>query len=270
MRVEMHGWNKAKNSLANTCADTFLSRTSRPYYHGEMSAYPIHSANDKEISSRLKDVWVYLRPSGGSANQSWGELFSQPYKYASPSVRVDLLVKSGLMGVDDAKAVMKKIYSRGALLPVLSQRGVPNISGGFGAELHGLAHPADKINLAAVAGIATFSGLFTWERFNGVLVEGGWPWLRQYSRAYARTIYTAMVLIFAAIETNHLADLDKMRERLISLAGKLVGDPANPRSHWRVRKSAYLQKGKVSIPGSLDAQQVGHPTLLIHSPTNTV
>ncbi|KIW94181.1 uncharacterized protein Z519_05497 [Cladophialophora bantiana CBS 173.52] len=84
MMVEMQGWNRAKNSLANACANTFLSRTSRPYYHGRKSAYPIHSAGDKEISSRLKDIWVYFRQSSGSSNQSWGELLSQPYKNFSP------------------------------------------------------------------------------------------------------------------------------------------------------------------------------------------
>jgi hypothetical protein len=87
-----------------------------------------------------------------------------------------------------------------------------------------------------------------------MLVQGGWPWLRQYSRAYARVVYTVMVLIFAAIESYTLADEGMMRTRLLALAGKLVGSVDGSPTLWRVRKSPYLKGPKLNVPSKLEGQ----------------
>ena len=70
MRIETHTLNKSNNALANTWSDVFLSRTSTPYYHGERNAYPFVSENEQQISSSVKDIWVYLRESSGTLNRS--------------------------------------------------------------------------------------------------------------------------------------------------------------------------------------------------------
>jgi hypothetical protein len=253
LRVEMHGLNKLNNALANACAEMFLSRTSAPYYHGEPDAYPFLAPNDAGVTSKAMDIWVYLRESSGSLNHSFSQDFKNFQYYWSLPVRVALLIESGLLDEVNASNVMKKVYPHGVYVP-LFQRGNPSIQSGLGAQLHTLGDPADKLHLAAIACRGVFSGLFTWDRFNSVLVQGGWPWIRQYSRGYAKMIYTVMVLIFAAVENYELRDMEEMRMRILALAGKLVGNPSGGPSPWRVRKSVYLQGPKVTVSPRYEAQ----------------
>jgi len=254
IRTETQVLNKSSRSIANACAEIFLSRTSAPFYHGEPNCYPFLAPNEKDVTSRAKDIWVYLRESAGSLNRSMSEDYKFMSHYFSVPVRVDLFVKTGLVDQFQASNMIKKAYPHGAYIP-LFQRGNPTIQPGLGAELHTLGDPADKLQLAAVACRGAFSGLFTWDRFSSVLVQGGWPWLRQYSKAYAKMIYTVMVLIFAAIENYEIGDMDAMRMRIIALAGKLVGNPAGGPSPWRVRKSVSLRGPKIAARARLQPQQ---------------
>lgn len=255
LRAEPQGLNKAKNSLANACAEIFLSRTSIPYYHGEPSAYPFLAPNDADVTSKAKDVWVYLRESSGSLSDSTSHNFTKFKHYFSVPVRVALLVESGLLNQENASRVMKKVYPHGLYVPIV-QHGNPSIQSDLGAHLHTLGHPEDKLHLAAIACRGVFSALFTWNRFNSVLVQGGWPWLRQYSRAYAKMIYTVMVLMFAAIENYDMNDMVATRTRILALAGKLVGSQSGDRSQWTVRKSVYLRGPKVTIPARPEAKAI--------------
>jgi hypothetical protein len=159
LRVETQGLNKSTNAIANACANAFLSRTSIPYYHGEQNAYPFQSPTEKSITSKAKDVWVYLRESSGSINHSLSRDFSRNKEYFSVPVRVNLLVESGLLDRASAAGVMKKIYPYGVLVPGF-QRGNPKIQSGFGSELHTLGDPADRIHLAAIACRGAFLGSF--------------------------------------------------------------------------------------------------------------
>ena len=93
-----------------------------------------------------------------------------------------------------------------------------------------------------------FTALFGWNQMNTFLVQGGWPYLRQYPRAYARVVFTVMILIFAAVESYNIGDMNTMNVRVLALAGKLVGDPGKPFNYWKVRKSPYLRGPKLAIP----------------------
>jgi hypothetical protein len=247
MRIETHTLNKSNNALANTWSDVFLSRTSAPYYHGERNAYPFVSENDQQISSSVKDIWVYLRESSGTLNRSISDDWSAFKHYHSVPVRIELFAKSSLVNHTQAESVIKNVYPHGVLVPVF-QRGNPSTLTGLGSLLHEMKPPEDKLHVAAMACRGTFQGLLTWYRFNAMLIQGGWPWLRQYSRAYARVVYTAMVLIFAAIESYTVEDMAAMRTRLLALAGKLVGGIDGGPSGWKVRKSPYLKGPKLAIP----------------------
>jgi hypothetical protein len=169
-------------------------------------------------------------------------------------VRVALLVESGLLDQENASRVMKKVYPHGLHVPIV-QRGNPGIQSDLGAHVHTLGHPEGELHLAAIACRGVFSALFTWNRFNSFLVQGGWPWLRQYSRAYAM-IYTVMVLMFAAIENYNMNNMVVTRTRILALAGKLVGSQSGDRSQWTVRKSVYLRGPKVTIPAGPEAKAI--------------
>src|SRR5437773_11833607 len=100
--------------------------------------------------------------------------------YYSVPVRVALFVKSGLVDQVSGNTIVRRVCPHGTYVPIF-QRGNPGIQAGLGALLHAVGDPPDKLHLAAMACRGAFSGLFTWDRFNTALVQGGWPWLRQYS-----------------------------------------------------------------------------------------
>ena len=250
LRNETQAINKSTNSLSNACAEIFLSRTSAPFYHGEPNAYPFLSSNEKQVTSRAKDLWTYMRESSGSLQRSVKEDYNFMRHYFSVPVRVELFVKSGLVNERDASNMISKVYPHGITIPVF-QRGNPAIQTGLGVELHALGDPGDKLQLAAIACRGAFHAAFTWDRFNSVLVQGGWPWLRGYSKAYAKMVYTVMVLIFAAFENYQFNDRAEMHTRILALAGKLVGNPAGGHSPWTVRRSVYLKGPKVTARARL-------------------
>jgi hypothetical protein len=247
MRTEKHGINKSNNIISNSCAELFLSRTSTPYYYGEQNAYPYVTEVEQKVSARVKDVWVYLRNSSGSLSHSMSDDFKRIHYYNSLPVRVDLFLKSRLVDYGQANDILRRVYPNKLFLPAL-QGSNPSLQPGLGALLHEMQNQEDKLIVAGVACRATFSGLLTWNHFNSMLVQGGWPWLRQYSRAYARMVYTVMVLIFAAIENYVFNDVEAMGSRLLALAGKLVGGPVGGPSPWKVRQSPYMKEVKLIIP----------------------
>jgi hypothetical protein len=247
VRTEKHGLNKSNNKIANSCAELFLSRTSLPYYYGEQTAYPVVEEIDKQISAKVKDVWVYLRNSSGSLNHSMSDDFWRIKLYNSMPVRIELFGRGMLVDDFQASTLLQQVYPNKLVIPAL-QGSNPRIQPGLGASLHEMKNSEDKLLVAALACRGTFSALLTWNHFNTMLVQGGWPWLRQYSRAYARMVYTVMVLIFAAIENYDFHDVEAMRMRLLSLAGKLVGGPMGQLSPWKVRQSPYLKEEKLTIP----------------------
>lgn len=247
LRTETQSINSFSNGLTNFFAEAFLSRTSAPFYHGEPNAYPLVMENEKAITDRLKDAWVYLRESSGTINASTSSNFKYLKAYYSPSVRVDLFVEVGMTDPARAAAIIKRVYPHGLYVPVV-QRGNPRIEPGLGAALHGMQDPDDKVHVAALACRGAFQALFTWDRFNTMLVQGGWPWLRQYSRAYAKVIYTAMVLLFAGAENYVMNDMNSVRSRILLLAAKLVGNPIGGMSPWKIRHSSYLKGPKVVLP----------------------
>lgn len=180
-------------------------------------------------------------------NRSFSDDFKAIKQYHAVSVCVHCLPNLGLLTSCKLHIFIKRGYPHGLTVPV-SQRGNLSALPGLGSLLHEMRDPEDRLHVAALACRGTFQRLFTWDRLNTMLVQGGWAWLRQYSKAYARVIYTAMVLIFAAIESYTLDDMAAMRTRLLALAGKLVVGPNGSPSPWKVRKSPYLKGPTLTIP----------------------
>ena len=241
---------KFNNQMNNTFADLLLSRTSVPYYREQQNAYPMLSDQDQAIREKAKDIWVYLRESAGSQALGFSDDWKYRRFYFSQGVRVALLTKTGLADERQATDLIRMVYPQN---PVW-QRVNPNCHPDLGLMMHTLPHPADKLHLAAITCRAMFVALRSWDCFNSVLVSGGWPWIRGYSSAYARMIYTVMTLLFAAYECLTFVDTGIWRDRILALAGKLVGDPSGQMIIHRVRKTTYLRDPKVGVPTALEAR----------------
>lgn len=129
----------------------------------------------------------------------------------------------------------------------------------LGASLHTENAWRAKTLIIAIACLGSFRGGMIWDMFRQVLVQGGWPWLRQLPKTYVRLNFLAMVSVFGAL--RHGAEYPNAGELLMQLAGRLVGNPDGSPSTWVVRSKELLDDVKVAvvmpIPPNLQVSELG-------------
>jgi hypothetical protein len=76
----------------------------------------------------------------------------------------------------------------------------PNVAKGLGLEFHFATEAQMTLHMLAIAAYGSYHGQFGWRRWNRVLMEGVWPRLCGYRKAYARLVYTVVASFFAAVE----------------------------------------------------------------------
>jgi hypothetical protein len=246
-----HTLNRTTAAISNSCADVFLSRSSERYYHSEPNCYPFKSEHTAQLRSKMKGLWIYHMCSGGSERMSIKQEYMFRRKYWSIEERIDLFVRAGLRDEKDSREVIKKVYPRGMLWPSHHN---PSFEVGLGVQLHSMEAESACLTVAAMACKANFNALMGWNQFSSLLIQGAWPWLRQYSKAYAQVIFTTMVLLFSVIENYEGGDAQIMGARIVRLANKLVGGPdavTGEKSPWQVRNSPFLSGPKVSVPSEV-------------------
>jgi hypothetical protein len=238
-------YGKAGNKISNIAAETFRGRTSKPYYNGEKGTFPAKQEGDVKILHEANRGLDAFR----IGQQKDSARYAVSRDYNSAQTTIGLFRKTAL--VDDATA-------RAAVLGTFAnwspywQRG-PDTTLNLGAELHGMSERNACLHIVALACRGCFNGQATWPRVNKVLVQGGWPWLRGYNKAFAKAVFAVMVAIFAAIELD-ISD-PEMGAILMSLAKLLVG---RPEGGWTVRLNDKLKDAKVRV-AAVDANKVCSP-----------
>ncbi|KAK4443835.1 hypothetical protein QBC34DRAFT_385911 [Podospora aff. communis PSN243] len=66
--------------------------------------------------------------------------------------------------------------------------GRPSLPGNFGKLLHSVPEQQALHHLITIACCGAYQGHFGWKRLSVALVEGAWPWLRRYTKAYAKAM----------------------------------------------------------------------------------
>jgi hypothetical protein len=237
------------SAIQNTSIDLLQYRTSSPHSHEASNACTFIVTSDRENSSNVNEIWDYLRPCSSSNNSKILRY------YRSISVRTELLTRAQLADQSQAMELMKIVYPLGKYVPLL-QNTNPPVATGLGMALHDMEDGEEKLFVVAMACRGTFAGAETWAHLHTMLVEGGWPWLRGYSPAYAKMVYTVMALIFSGIENYQFDDMLAMKARLLGLAGKLVGAPPGfpGFSPWRMMKSPCLKGRRLTIPMTISVR----------------
>lgn len=84
--------------------------------------------------------------------------------------------------------------------------GRPSLPANFGKLLHTVPEQQARFFLIAIACCGVYQGHFGWYRLSAALVEGAWPWLRRYTKTYAKAIYVLMVSICGGAELGCLSN----------------------------------------------------------------
>ncbi|KAF2472707.1 uncharacterized protein BDR25DRAFT_353026 [Lindgomyces ingoldianus] len=242
----------ATSFIGNAFAE-MQGRTSAPIYELETQAYPFSLEQDEKADNKAKDLLWDCRLLGFSKGMRIGGLewigsnLDLKKSYWGSKLREQLLVDSGVFGtIGQAQAFIQVVYPYNWYSPLKPGRN-PSIQIDLGASLHNHDSDTAKVYIAALAARAVFAGIPTWELVDKVLIQGGWPHLRQYSRGFSTTIFTVMVTLFAAVESYIINQQSPLGPLIIQLAGKLVGPVGGTKSPWRVRKDVYLKDSKVNI-----------------------
>jgi len=231
--AQLNFYGKFGNKLSNIAADSICGRTSKPYYTNEKGTYPPKQVDDQKVmheANRALDFFVM----GAQKN---AQAVAQRY-YHTPQSSIDLLQKVGLVDMRTACNAWKCVFDRWSSM---NPRG-PDTAVNLGAVLHSIPEDVACLYVVMIACRGCFSGQRTWARMNKVLVQGGWPWLKRYTKAFAKSVFLAMVSLIAAVEVGIL-NVD-VGDILMSLARTLVGRSGQM---WRVRQNCRLKEKKIRI-----------------------
>ena len=97
------------------------------------------------------------------------------------------------VGLPDAAGILSFLFGSRSMI-----NGRPSLPENFGKLLHSVPEQHARFFLIAIACCGVYQGHFGWYRLSGALVEGAWPWLRRYTKTYAKTIYVLMVSIYGS------------------------------------------------------------------------
>jgi len=150
------------------------------------------------------------------------------------------------LGVQDAAQTLRGLFpswNKYSLRPTLNRAAVKG--------MHLWERDLALNWVVALGVVGGWDAHFAWDRMQNLLVLGGWPWLVGYPKVYAKTIFTLMACISAAVEMGQLNGA-AMREPMQTLAERLVmresiGGPWRIRTTWKITSpkamvSAVLQR----------------------------
>jgi hypothetical protein len=228
-------YGKMGNKISNIAADVFLSRTSSPYFLKEKGLYLPIESGDQEIYHKTSEVLDAFMLDGAGQNARHAIV----QEYNDPWIVVRLLAKAGLVNEQEARATMQTTFPR-----YTTWMGLRNVAKGLGLEFHFATEAEMTLHMLTIAAYGSYHGQQGWRRWNRVLMEGAWPRLRGYRKAYARLVYTVVVSLFAAVELGYVNT--GVTALMIELVKTLVGGGYGGGA-WKVRKCHSLKDKKVRI-----------------------
>jgi len=228
--MQINIYSKAGNKVANVCADTFTERTHYPMYINEKGTYPLIDLGNQQSLGFLRDFRL-----GGVSS------YTVYKRYHSKHYRAELLVATGLVNDGQAAQLLKFSFVKFGFSGGI----VPRVKDNIGAKMHGELSEWDKLIVVSMACQGSFQGKHCWDAFWRVMVQGGWPWLRQWPKRFGKLLFSVMAGIFAAL--RHGAVIPNVGALLMILATKLVGSPDGTQSTWRVRTADRLNAAKTSV-----------------------
>jgi hypothetical protein len=228
-------YGKVGNKICNITADTLLSRSSVPYYIGEKAAYPPkQDGNSKALREANRALDGFML--GGSNDNKSKKL----HIYNSPQVVTGLLVQTRLVDTERARTVLRMVFPKWDTYKAWN----PDTAENLGMAFHLWQEHDTILSVITLACYGCFKGHRAWMRLNKVLIQGGWPWLRGYDKAFAKAVFLVMVSLFGALELGYVNA--GVAEDLTALARLLVGRDGSE-GPLKVRKNNRLMDKKVRV-----------------------
>lgn len=202
-------------------------------------------SNDKMYRRRLQDVLFHFRL---TQNMS----FAVSRRYCSTQYLAEVFTEAGLtrseagaIGLMNAIGFHWNHYKRRNRA---SGKGYGRVN--LGRDLHTVHNIVleDGTNrqalvVALIADFASFHGNSGWVWFNSMLIQGAWPWLGDYSKSYAKTVFSAIVCLFCCVRHGYI--WDGVGTLIVRLASKLVDSNAFGGGRIKVRGAGRLVGKKV-------------------------
>lgn len=250
MRVHLVEWklmSKSKNKINNISADIFAGRTSQPSYINEKGVYPPKSGVDARVLSQSKAALLKYGLFQSSTKESLSSNIQRTQEFISPLTAIDLLSRLMIFPSYDAAQKSFQHVWDGSWIGWFKNQPAPRDN--LGCEMHGMSQHQAALELITVAVFGVFYGGFGWWRFSKVLIQGAWPWLNGYNKAYAKAVFSVILGLFAVVETGRV-DNRGAGALMLQLASTLVARPGSLSNSVRVRGNNRLKAPKAKVYGT--------------------
>jgi hypothetical protein len=199
------------NKISRIYSDIFRRCTTPPEYYKIKGLYPSSAdTNDKIYRMGLEKTYTNFILHRNASLQV-------ALRYLSGAYYVEVFCDAGLAEYNEAQGIYQQALMRQW---TLTGAGKENI----GAGLHSRFKGRDGLIVAMIACQGSFYGSRGWTFLTRTLIQGGWPWLGNYAKDYAKVIYLAMICLFCIVRHAPGTRRPDIGQLILALAAKLV-DP---------------------------------------------
>jgi hypothetical protein len=237
---------KSKDKVNNITADIFAGRTSQPTYIDEKGVYLPKQEGDGRITSEARSALLKHGLVAGSQKEGLTANLHRTGSYIGAGTAINLLATIMVFpSYDAALNTFNHVWRRSWIgwFDIL-----PKPRDNLGCEFHAMSQQQASLELLTVALYGCFYGQFGWWRFNKVLIQGAWPWLNGYNKAFAKAAYAILVSLFAAVETGKV-DNRGAGQLMLRVANALVAREGSGISPIQVRQNNRLKAAKTKVFG---------------------
>ena len=211
----------------------FLSRTSDPYFLKGEGLYLAFISGDNAIYLRTSEVLASLVLRGGTKAEL-EDMVHIIKTYKGPWPVAKLLAKTGILDEVEARNSLSTTFRN--YNSYMTYR--PDSRTGLGLDFHSMKEAEIVRHMLVLGAYGCFHGQLGWRRWNRVFMEGAWPLLCGYRKAYAKVIYTLTVSLFAALELDYVNS--GVTDLMVTLIKMLVGSTYSG-GPWKLRSTHRLK-----------------------------
>lgn len=264
---------KTGQKIRSAAAEMFQNRTSTPHFLEDPNMYPARAPGDELLYREINAAKYRFHRPQSTSNKSIRGNMAHIGDYSSKADAVAMLSKARVveaflisrssstvttdqqaMWSQDPENLLSYVWGskwiglRGRTLAPREH---------LGRELHSWSEDEAALLLIAVALYGNRLGMQGWRHFNLVLVQGGWPWLVGYTKAYAKSVWIVLISFFSAVEEGAMAEDVGVGHLMLNLAKTLVRRVGGGPTGVKLRLNDRLVGPKTKIYGTTMTSNAG-------------
>lgn len=236
--IALKAVGKVGNKLSNISADLMHARTSEPHFVTERYLYLPRKSTDKEVFYKTGQILDCF-----SLNiHKIREFDAIAPTYRNVDRVAELFAKTGLAEFGEARRRIITAFPNSGGYGRMTHKYMG--AKGLGLRFHFGTEEEMVLSMLAIAACGAFHGRLASRAWERILLEGAWPSLRGYRKAYSRVVFTVTASLFAALELDYVnANVTTLMSRLI----KTVVGGGEAGARWKVRKAHALTIEKIRV-----------------------